>query len=71
MRVVLSQRNLLTLLHKLTIPGSQRTIMKSNGTRIVAETDEIHYGNRPPGPVNPDIEDFIIEYEAFLAERRK
>jgi hypothetical protein len=54
--VTLSRRNLLCLLAKLEIPGSQRSIVKGDGTMIVAEPDELHYLGRQPGPMAPDTE---------------
>ena len=71
MRIVLSRRNLLTLLHKLEKPGSARTLVKPDGTIVSVETDEEHYGNRPyaPGPATDDTEMFILEAEAWLARR--
>jgi hypothetical protein len=70
--VTLSRRNLLTLLHKLDMPGSARTI--TNGycylnrelndrlTLVLrAEDDEAHYGERPepPGAVHPTSEAYV------------
>jgi len=62
MIVALSQRNLLSLLHKLHMPGSARTIQKGDGTMIVAEPDELHYAGRcAPGPMHPETEKFVSE----------
>ncbi len=67
MTLTLSQRNLLTLLAKLQIPGSRCTIIKPGGTVVIAESDEIHYKDRcPPGPMSPDTEAFIRRLEEFL-----
>lgn len=71
MIVTLSKRNLLSLLYKLEMPHSQRGIVKTDGTCIMAESDEIHYRNRPPGEMCPGTEDFIIDFEAFLAMRKR
>ncbi len=71
MIITLSRRNLLTLLHKLEVTGSARTIIIPTGIRVTAIPDEEHYGDRLPGPVYPDTEDFIIDYEAFLAMRSR
>jgi hypothetical protein len=70
--VTLSRRNLLTLLHKLDMPGSARTITNSdcwlNGTLdrgltlvLRCEDDAEHYSKRPdpPGPMHPASEAFI------------
>lgn len=66
--VVLSERNLWTLLHKLQMPGSARTLIKPNGTIVVAEPDEVHYDERPegPGPVHPATEQFIRDVRDAL-----
>jgi hypothetical protein len=51
-RVVLSRRNLESLLAKLDIPGSHRTLW--NGQVIVtAEDNEAHYQGRLPGDMDP------------------
>jgi len=62
--VVLSRRNLLALLHKLDMPGSNRTIIKPCGTIVRCETDEEHYTGRyiPIGIMHPDTEEFINEH---------
>jgi hypothetical protein len=70
--VTLSRRNLLSLLHKLEMRGSRRTIANNDayvdgvaaaGLLLVlqAEDDESHYGARiaPPGPVHPATQRFI------------
>lgn len=66
--VTLSRRNLLTLLHKLQMPGSARTIIKSadDDTRVCiqAATDAEVYADRDPGPMHPDTEAFIASFEA-------
>lgn len=70
--VVLSRRNLLSMLHKLDFPGSARTIFSEgagiDGTLILkAEDDDEHYNhpNREAkgyvGPMHPDTEAFIRE----------
>lgn len=72
--VALSRRNLLSLLHKLGMPGSERTIIKPtpNGRVIVsAVSDEEAYRNRPAGPMHSDTEEFIVEVETLLEARRK
>jgi hypothetical protein len=52
-RVTLSRRNLRTLLLKLADPDSKRTISRDvePGLRLEvhAESDEVHYAERPPG----------------------
>ena len=58
--VTLSRRNLLTLLAKLDIAHSQRTIsMEGSVTLVVrAELDEHHYSIRPPpGEMHPETEE--------------
>lgn len=65
--VTLSERNLQTLLHKLTLPTSARTLisqdvwadktLQPDGMLVViAEGDETHYARRPPGRVHPHSE---------------
>lgn len=56
---VLSRRNLLTLLHKLTVADSSRTLIKPGNRRVIAQPDEECYANRAPGPMAPDTERFI------------
>ena len=67
MQVTLSRRNLLALLHRLEMADSA-TIIKPSGDIIVAETDEIHYRNRPKGPgrMHPDNEQFVADMEEAL-----
>jgi hypothetical protein len=72
--VVLSRRNLLSLLHKVEMPGSFCTIVKPDGTAIKAEPDEVHYANRVggPGTMHPDTEQFVADLEeALKIVRRK
>jgi hypothetical protein len=62
--VTLSRRNILTLLHKLDMPGSARTIVKEFPEQdyfliVKAEDDDEHYQGRTPGFMHPDTEDFI------------
>lgn len=68
MHVILSRRNLLTLLLKLDTPGSEHTIVKPGGIVVVAEPDEVHYANRPKGPgqMHPDTEARLREFEEAL-----
>ncbi len=68
--IELSQRNLLSLLHKLEMPGSAATIIKptSEGSvRIVAIPDEVAYQDRQPGPMHPETERFVNEMKSFMA----
>lgn len=64
--VVLSRRNLLALMQKLSMPGSARTLFSTNGYRdgemvedidlvVSAEDDESHYSSRDflPGAMHP------------------
>jgi len=72
--VVLSRRNLLSLLHKLEMPGSFCTIIKPDGTAIKVEPDEVHYANRVggPGTMHADTEQFVADLEeALKIVRRK
>jgi len=74
MCLTLSKRNLLTLLHKLEMPGSQRTIIKPTpeGRAIVSViSDEEAYRNRAPGEMHPDTETFIRDVETALAVVRQ
>jgi hypothetical protein len=67
--VTLSKRNLLTLLHKLVMPGSERTLLKPgpNGSTLVSVvTDEEAYRNREPGRMHPETEMFIREATSAL-----
>jgi hypothetical protein len=55
--VRLSERNLRTLLNKLQRPMSLKTLVRdSRGQRLIitAESDEVHYQDREPGPMHPD-----------------
>jgi hypothetical protein len=67
-QVTLSRRNLLSLLAKLEIPGSQCSILKGPGTIVTAVPDEIYYVNRPegPGPMTPETEEFVRHFEEAL-----
>lgn len=52
-RVVLSRRNLLTLLTKLDWPESHCTI-ENDGVYVSSESDQTHYAGRvPPGEMHP------------------
>lgn len=73
--VVLSRRNLLTLLSKLDMPGSARTILNRDCYRdglpvhdvvliVKADDDDAHYvGRAPAGPVHPFSEAFIVSFD--------
>lgn len=60
--VILSERNLLSLLDKLYMPGSARTLQRnteSNTLSISVETDAEHYEGRAvgtAGEMHPDTE---------------
>ncbi len=72
MQVRLSRRNLLTLLAKLDIPGSHCTLIKPDGTVVVAEPDEVHYANRPmPGPMSEETEARVAGIEGALASLKE
>lgn len=69
--VVLSRRNLLSLLHKLDMEGSRRTLIAPGFAVVVrAEQDEEHYKGREvgPGPMHPETEAFIKQFGAPKAE---
>jgi hypothetical protein len=55
--VTLSRRNLKTLLLKLDEPASVRTLERLTEEGhffiITSEEDDIHYGEREPGPMHP------------------
>lgn len=67
--VVLSKRNLLTLLAKVDDPASAGTLVKQDGELdnpillvVSCESDETHYNERTDGPagrVHPVAEEFI------------
>jgi len=61
--VTLSERNLRTLLYKLTVPGSERTIVTTTeGGKtlyVKAECDSDHYLDHEPGPMSDDTEEFL------------
>jgi len=60
--LTLSRRNLLSLLHKLTMPGSRRTIIKdTDGVNIAvkAVTDEEAYHDRLASEMHPETEEFV------------
>lgn len=72
MKITLSQRNLLTLLHKLHMEGSSRTLLKPtpNGCAYVSvESDEEAYHDREPGGAHPETEGFIARAEAWLRDQ--
>lgn len=66
--IVLSRRNLLTLLSKLDRvrdgEESACTLIKSDGTIISAEEDSDHYANRTPGSIHPRDEELLPEIAA-------
>jgi hypothetical protein len=67
-KVVLSRRNLLSLLHKLSVSDSEATLVKHIGrdTLIVqAEHDESHYAGETPGQMRSDTEAFIRRNDEF------
>jgi len=77
MKIVrLSERNLLSLLHKLVMPGSAREIIKwsedqpgepSEQVAIRVATDDEVYGDRRPGEMHPDTERFVTTLRAQVA----
>jgi hypothetical protein len=73
--IVLSRRNVLSLLHKLEMPGSASTLTGAdnyvNGEPVdhlllvlQVEEDAPHYGSRPapPGPMHPLTETFVSQH---------
>jgi hypothetical protein len=63
--IVLSQRNILSLLYKLT-SGTGGSLRKPHGATIVAEPDKVHYVGRQPGQMPPDTELFLDLMEEAL-----
>lgn len=62
--IILSERNVRALYHKLTMDGSQRTIEAPDRAFIVTiEDDATHYADRAPGVMHPETEAFINESE--------
>ena len=63
--ITLSRRNLLSLLHKLDMPGSARELIGPNRDfSVCAEDDKEHYANRlPAGRMHPQTEKFIERAE--------
>lgn len=62
--VVLSEANLLALLHKLRMPDSGRTIYKRIDGRMVfirVENDHEHYQGEERGEMHPETEAFIAQ----------
>ena len=58
--IILSRRNLLSLLHKLDKPGSARCLVDGrSGFCVIVEKDPIHYQGRTPGEMTPDTEEFV------------
>lgn len=58
--IVLSRRNLLSLLHKLDMPGSARMLVAPDEAFCVfVEDDDVHYNGRVPGKMHPETEAFI------------
>lgn len=64
-RIILSRRNVLSLLSKLEMPNSARTLVKdSNGHSLIVEVedDNIHYTDSLPGPMHPWTENWLKEH---------
>ncbi len=71
LEVVLSERNLLTLLAKVRRADSAATLVKFDtaGAHVLvvrAEDDETHYGARTPGPMHPLEEEFLKRVQPSL-----
>jgi hypothetical protein len=67
--VKLSRRNLLSLLHKLEMEDSAFTIIKYTDdgmVTLIAEPDEVHYGDRIPGTMHWETERFVMEMNKAL-----
>jgi hypothetical protein len=66
LEVTLSKRNLQTLLLKLDVPGSERTLVRTVDSgmnlRVTAEHDDVHYRDREPGPVHPREEEKLRKH---------
>jgi hypothetical protein len=66
--ITLSKRNLLALVHKLDMEGSNRTLdwQDWDGLRLTVhcEPDGVHYMDREPGTMHPLSEEFIQNHEA-------
>jgi hypothetical protein len=56
--VILSRRNVLTLLYRSLI-GKETPLHIPDGYNIYVEPDEVHYARRQPGPRPAEEEDFI------------
>lgn len=73
--VVLSERNLLSLLVKLYQPESLRTLERWSADfqhilSMRVETDKEHYGDRKPGPRSPETERIVQALQKALEETR-
>jgi len=68
-RIVLSRRNLLSLLHKLEMKDSARTIIKytdSDEPLLVSSMDDNEYYDRAPGQMHPETEAFVEDMMCAL-----
>lgn len=66
LHLVLSRRNLLSLLAKLDISWSARTIScaiegSNDPIYVTSEEDAEHYGTRIPGEMHPETEAKLVE----------
>ena len=66
--MILSQRNLLTLLFGLT-EKDEDTLFKPGGVPVTAQSDEKHYQGRRYGRMSCNCERFIKDVEEWLAAR--
>jgi len=68
--LTLSRRNLVSLLHKLEMPVSARTIVKDSddgeAVFIQVKPDEEVYVDRPPGRMHPETEAFMARLDAAM-----
>jgi hypothetical protein len=62
-RVTLSEANVRSLYHKLTMPGSARTLLKdvdeNHRVIVTVERDDVHYRSEPRGLMHPETEAFL------------
>jgi hypothetical protein len=77
MKITLSRRNLLSLLHKLEMRDSARTIVKYTDCEfpwkvyITAAPDEEVYADRLPGEMHPETEAFVSMLDRAIEQWRE
>lgn len=71
--VSVSRRNLLTLLYKLDKDPTSRCTLEITGDAgflsVKAEKDEVHYKDREPGRMHPDIETYMRQFDADAGQK--